>query len=115
MSLPPGDASLTLKIKKIAPHQYKIIQVDARRFLGDYGSFENLVRNKTISEKDIYSAITLEAFKTADQLKTRYDSVIWFAHLNNKTWFYVVKGKWSQRKDMNAGILPGKGFGYRPI
>ncbi|MBB3054498.1 WG repeat-containing protein [Mucilaginibacter gotjawali] len=92
---------LILKIHKVAPHKLKIAQVDARQFLTDYMVYENFVRSKTVDEKDIYSPITLAAFKTAGQLKTRYDSVIWFAHLDQKTFFYVVKGHWDMEKDIN--------------
>src|ERR1700743_2812854 len=86
--------TLTLKIYKIAPHQFKIIQADARQFLTDYIAYENFVKSKTLTDKDIYSPITLEAFNTAHQLKSQYDSVIWFSHVNQKNYFYVVKGKW---------------------
>ncbi|MDF2432089.1 MAG: hypothetical protein JWP44_1720, partial [Mucilaginibacter sp.] len=91
---------LVLKIYKVAPHELKIIQADARQFLTDYLAYENFVKSKTEAEKVTYSAITLTAFKTADQLKTRYDSVIWFAHLHNQTYFYVIKGKWNIEKDI---------------
>jgi len=102
---------LTLKIRKVSTNRYKIVQVDAKRFLADFASYENLVRTKTTSNKDIYSAITLKSFKTAQELKTRYDTVVWFAHLDNKTWFYVAKGSWvSPSRDTddhanNMGLL----------
>ncbi|HZY38551.1 MAG TPA: WG repeat-containing protein [Mucilaginibacter sp.] len=92
-SLSTWKTSLTLKIRKVSAHRYKIVQVDARRFLADFASYENLVRTKTIPDKDIYDAITLAAFKTAEQLKVRYDSVLWFDHINNQTYFYVITGK----------------------
>jgi hypothetical protein len=87
---------LNLKIRKVGLQDYKIVQVENSGFIADYEKYENLVKNKTGADKDMYSAITLAAFKTADQLKTRYDSVVWFAHLNNKTWFYVTKGPWHE-------------------
>ncbi|MBV8389829.1 MAG: YARHG domain-containing protein [Mucilaginibacter sp.] len=94
---------LTLKIHQLGPHQFKIIQVDAREFLADYFADENLIRSKIIADKDMYSPITLKAFETAKQLKSKYDSVIWFGHLNNKTYFYVVKGKWDI-EDIQRGL-----------
>lgn len=100
-SLNSKNSVITLKIHKIAPHQFKIIQVDARQFLTDYIAYENFVKSKTLDEKDIFSPITLAAFKTANQLKTRYDSVIWFAHIDKRTFFYVVKGKWNMDNDIN--------------
>jgi hypothetical protein len=59
----------------------------------DYVAFQNKIFIRITPEKDIYSPITLAAFKTAEQLKTRYDSVVWFDHVNNKTFYYVIKGK----------------------
>jgi hypothetical protein len=107
-SLDSKSSILILKIRKIAPHQFKIIQVDARRLLTDYLAYANFVRSKTVDEKDIFSPITLAAFKTAEQLKASYDSVIWFAHLDNKTFFYVVKGKWDMRKDIYERYIYSK-------
>ncbi|MDB4901926.1 MAG: hypothetical protein JWQ63_1207 [Mucilaginibacter sp.] len=100
-SLNNKNSVITLKIHKIAPHQFKIIQVDARQFLTDYAVYENFVRSNTVNEKDLFSPITLAAFKTANQLKIRYDSVIWFAHVDKRTFFYVIKGKWNMDKDIN--------------
>ncbi|MDR3697030.1 WG repeat-containing protein [Mucilaginibacter sp.] len=110
--LDPKTSVLILKIHKLAPHKLKIAQVDARQFLTDYMVYENFVRSKTVDEKDIYSTITLASFKTAAQLKARYDSVIWFAHVDQKTFFYVVKGHWDMEKDINrpkdSVIMPYK-------
>jgi hypothetical protein len=92
---------LTLKIKKIAPHQFKIIQTDTKQLLTDYLAYEDFVRNKTESDQIVFSPITVAAFKTAENLKAKYDSVIWFAHVDKKTFFYVVKGKWNMEKDIN--------------
>jgi len=91
---------LTLKIHQLGPHQFKIIQIDANEFLTDFYAYESLIRTKILSDKDLYSPITLKAFETAKQLKSKYDSVVWFAHLDNKTYFYVVKGKWDMDKDI---------------
>jgi hypothetical protein len=99
-SFEPKWSILTLKIHQLGPHQFKIIQIDAREFLADYFAYENLIRSKIIADKDMYSPITLKAFETAKELKSRYDSVIWFGHLDNKTYFYVVKGKWDKDKDI---------------
>jgi len=74
--------------------QYKIVTVKANVFFTDYIAYQNFVRSKTLSDKDIFSPITLASFKTADSLKTKYDSVIWFAHIHQRTFYYVVKGKW---------------------
>ena len=91
---------ILFKIHKISAHQFKIIQIDANKFMTDYVGYDNLVRNKTISAKDIYDPVTLKSFETAKQLKARYDSVIWFAHAEKGTFFYVVKGKWDNYKSL---------------
>jgi len=93
------QSTLKLKIRKTG-NQLKIIQADARLFMTDYLAYENDIHNSIEAEKVTYSDITLASFKTAEQLKTRYDSVIWFAHLNNKNYFYVIKGKWNSYKDI---------------
>jgi hypothetical protein len=100
-SLSDKQSVLTLTIHKVLPHKYKITVVDAKRFLADYVAYESFVRQKAMSEKDIFSPVTLAAFKTANSLKTKYDSVIWFAHVDQKTFYYVVKGKWSMERDIN--------------
>ncbi|MEO7215671.1 YARHG domain-containing protein [Mucilaginibacter sp.] len=92
-SLPVGYSSLKLLIHNIGNKQYKIYSVKTEDFRADYAKYQNKVINATVPETDLYKPITLAAFKTAEQLKARYDSVLWFQHINNKTWFYVVKGK----------------------
>lgn len=92
-SIEPRKSTLTFTIHKTGNKQYKIVKVSTDTFAGDYTAYQNLVINKTVPEKDIYSPVTLAAFKTAEQLKTRYDSVLWFDHINDKTFYYVIKGK----------------------
>jgi hypothetical protein len=99
-SIAPKITVLTFKIHKVSAHKFKITQVNANKFMSDYIAYENFVKSKTLTDKDIYSPITLQAFETAKQLKTRYDSVIWFAHVDRKNFFYVVKGKWDMSKDI---------------
>lgn len=65
----------------------------------DYLAYQNLIKSKALTDKDIYSAVTLKAFETAAQLKTKYDTVIWFAHDGAKNYFYVAKGKWEEDFD----------------
>ena len=93
-AISPQSSSLTFSIHKIAEHQYKIIKVDTKVFLNGYITYADLVRKVNPPQiPSTYSAITLVAFKTANSLKTRYDSVIWFEHIENHTYFYVIKGK----------------------
>ncbi|QKJ32278.1 YARHG domain-containing protein [Mucilaginibacter mali] len=92
-SIEEQSTTLTFKIKEVANSTFKIVDVDAKDFLGDYIGYENLVRRKTLKDADIYSPQTLAAFKVADKLKAKYDSIPWFQHVDGKTWFFVVKGK----------------------
>ena len=95
------ESLLKLTIKRTTPHQCKIQDVDAKRFLADYASYESVVRRKTMSPKDIFSPETLAAFKTAKSLKPAYDTVVWLAHVDKKTYYYVVKGKWDMDNDIH--------------
>jgi hypothetical protein len=81
---------------------FKILLVDYNKFLHDYISYEGLVKSKTLTDKDIFSPVTLQAFKTADQLKSKYDSVVWFSHVDKKTFYYVIKGKWQYNGNFNG-------------
>ncbi|EHQ27831.1 WG repeat-containing protein [Mucilaginibacter paludis] len=93
------QTTLLIKLRKVSAGQFKIVQIDARKFAGDFMVYENNIRTRNRRPEDIYAPITLKAFATAEQLKTRYDSVIWFAHIDNQTYFYVVKGKWGNESD----------------
>jgi hypothetical protein len=87
---------LILKISRSANGGYKIIQADARQFFTDFIAYENFVRSKTLKDEDIYDPLTLAAFAKAKQLLAKYDSVIWFSHIQDKTYYYVVNGKWEE-------------------
>jgi hypothetical protein len=90
-------SSIQFKLRKIAAGHFKIIQFDGRSFIHDFIAYESKIRIKQTPPQDIYSAITLAAFKTAEKLKSRYDSVMWFEHIDNKTYFYVINGKWNNK------------------
>ncbi|TWI97136.1 hypothetical protein JN11_03596 [Mucilaginibacter frigoritolerans] len=77
-SLDDNHSILILKIYKTKHYKLKIIQADTRKFFADYLTYETYVKNNTHVDNLFYSALTLASFKTADQLKTRYDSVLWF-------------------------------------
>jgi len=94
-------SSIQFKLRKISEGHFKIIQFDGRGFINDLVAYENKIQIIDGYDKVVYSPITLEAFKTAQTLRTKYDSVIWFAHLDAKTYYYVVKGKWDEEKDIN--------------
>ncbi|MES2808512.1 MAG: WG repeat-containing protein, partial [Bacteroidota bacterium] len=94
--LPSQPTKLTLKILKVGDHQYKITEVDGRLFFTQLIAYQNFIKTKTLSDEDIYSPLTLKAFASANQLKTRYDSVVWFSHVKQQTYFYVVNGEWDQ-------------------
>jgi hypothetical protein len=104
--LPSKYSTLILKVKKNDSKRFKITQVDAKSFVMDLMAYENHIRTRMIKETDIYSPITLRAFATAAQLKVKYDSVIWFAHIKQQTYFYVVKGKWDMYESRLSGLKP---------
>jgi len=100
-SMPDKQTTLSLTIHKLLPGSYKISAIDGQVFLKSYLAYEDDVKAKFPYVQQVtYSAGTLEAFKIATTLKPRYDSVVWFAHLGGKPYFYVIKGKW----DESAGI-----------
>ncbi|MFC0516707.1 WG repeat-containing protein [Mucilaginibacter angelicae] len=88
-------SSLTFTIQKNEYNRYKIYQVDGTSFMTDYMAYKSSAWQKNYSDKEIYSPATLKAFADASNLKTRYDSVVWFSHIKDQTYFYVVKGKWN--------------------
>jgi YARHG domain/WG containing repeat len=92
-SLEDNHSVLILKIYKTAHYKLKIIQADTRKFFDDYVNYETYVKNSIHIDDVVYSDLTLASFKTADQLKTRYDSILWFEHVDDKTFYYVIKGK----------------------
>ena len=101
-------SELVFRIRKTAAEEYKIMQVDAKQFLGDYIAYENLIRTRTLTDADIYSPVTLASFKVADELKKQYDSVIWFSHIKNETWYYVTNGKWFFNEVQTDAVVPYK-------
>jgi len=92
LNIQDKTSTLSLKIKKTASNTFKIVDVDADQLLKDYIGFENLVRSKILTDADIYSPQTLAAFKVAEGLKAKYDSIPWFQHMGDKTYYFVVKG-----------------------
>lgn len=87
-------SSLTFTIQKEENNKYRIYQVDGTSFMTDYMAFKSSAWQKNYSDKEIYSPVTLKAFADANNLKSKYDSIIWFSHIKDQTYFYVVKGKW---------------------
>lgn len=89
---PAKLSTITFTVHKLNDGGFKIISVSADRFRRDYLAYQKKIAGKSLANKDVYEPITLAAFKTAEQLKTRYDSVLWFEHVNKQTYFYVIKG-----------------------
>jgi hypothetical protein len=81
-------------IQKTGLHQYKILKLDGRDFIIANQNYSNYVEENRYPDKDVYAPATLNAFKEAASLRTKYDSVVWFSHLNGKNLFYVINGKW---------------------
>lgn len=91
-SIASGLSSITFTIHKANGTQFKIYRVNAKSFGDDYVAYQLKVFSKFKPAHDVYSPLTIAAFKTAEKLKSKYDSIPWFQHINNKTFFYVVKG-----------------------
>ena len=89
----PKASALKFKIRKVSAHVYKIVQVDTVKFASDYIAYQNVITGRDRDWTMVYSDITLASFKVAAQLKGKYDSVLYFDHLGNKTYYYVAKGK----------------------
>lgn len=87
-------SSLTLTIQKDEDKKYRIYAVDGTGFMKDYLAYQSSAWQKNYTDKEIYSPVTLKAFADASNLYAKYDSVIWFGHIKNQTYFYVIKGKW---------------------
>lgn len=93
----PGAAShINFTLHKVDGKQYKIVAAKVDDFASDYALYQNKVINATVPETQLFSAETLAAFRVAATLKTRYDSVPWFQHVDKKAWFYVIKGKMAE-------------------
>ncbi|TFF40384.1 YARHG domain-containing protein [Mucilaginibacter psychrotolerans] len=92
-SLPDAASHINFTLHKVAGETYKIVGVKADDFASDYALYQNKVINATVPETDLYSPETLAAFKVAKQLQTKYDSVLWFQHVDKKAWYFVIKGK----------------------
>ncbi|RFZ92169.1 YARHG domain-containing protein [Mucilaginibacter conchicola] len=91
--IPESTTTLTFTLHKTGPQQFKIFKVDAAKLAATYTAFQNNIINLTVPEEKLFSPQTLAAFKIAESLKSRYDSILWFQQINNKPWFYVTKGK----------------------
>lgn len=87
-----------LKIRKTGSGQYAIMELDGKTFVRDYLAYDRKF-NKSDQriDKTVYDPLTLAAFKAAESLKSRYDTVVWFQHINKQTYFFVAKGKWNLR------------------
>jgi len=99
-------SSISIKIRKVSGTQLKIVQIDAKKLISDYKDYAALIKSKTsinqdMINSDLFEPKTIAAFKTAEQLKSKYDSVIWFTYNNDKTYYYVLKGKWDLYKDLD--------------
>jgi hypothetical protein len=95
----PANSFVIFTIHKIADNKFKIVQVTARHLLDDYIAYEKKIKLLNIQDKDLYSPITLAAFAEAVKLKSRYDSVIYFEHIDNQTYYFVARGSFPKRYD----------------
>lgn len=105
-SLAGQTTKLTLRVKRVAQDTYKITDVDNKAFYADYLSYENDVRQKTLTDKDIYTPETLAAFLMADSLKAHYDTIPWFQHVDGLTYYFVATGKLNAEKMAYKDTVP---------
>jgi len=91
-SLAGGQSSLSLRLQQDRGGKYLVIQADVRKFLSDYERYEMQVKRQA-GDEDIYHLVSRMAYKNSEKLKTRYDTVMWFDHVNYQTYYYVIKGK----------------------
>jgi hypothetical protein len=98
--MPVKESKLSFTIKKIDKTTCKFYYVENAVFFKDYYAYKDAVLKNDGGIDIKWNPITLASFNAAKQLKSKYDSVIWLAYLNNKTFFYVVKGKWDMYKDL---------------
>jgi len=94
---------LKVRMRRVSGDNYKIVQVDASQMAVDYMNFRrfpsmNIFRPDT----ERYGETTMKAFATAKSLKAKYDTVIWFAHMGDNTYYYVVNGQW----DLEQNFYP---------
>ncbi|MDB4927313.1 MAG: hypothetical protein JWR23_3369 [Mucilaginibacter sp.] len=90
----PKPSFLILTLRKTNTNQFKISQADVKQFITDYTAYINFVeKDEILKQAASFDPITLASLKTASHLKTNYDSVVWFQHINDKTYYFVVKGK----------------------
>ena len=91
---PDYPASLNITLRKDGKNRFMITEINGEELFSNFVAFENAIRTKMHSEDEIFSEQTLLAFKKADQLKSKYDSVLWFSYVNDKPFYYVINGKW---------------------
>lgn len=92
--LPDFKSSVNITLQKRGKNNFRIIAFNAEDIFTDFVAFENAIRSSIHPDKDIYSPVTLNAFKGAEQLKGKYDTVVWFSYIDNKPFYYVANGEW---------------------
>ncbi len=94
----PGKTSLYMTLRETSPGEFKILRIDGRVFFEDYLAFENTIHVRDTPVQLLFDKLTLTAFANAEKLKSRYDSVLYFEHINNRTYFYVAKGHFRDKR-----------------
>jgi hypothetical protein len=104
---PAESSSIAVRICRVSPNIYKITDVDAKWILDRYISYQSVIKktDDTTDFKITYNKLTQEAFKSAHELKKRYDSVLWFDHVNGQNYFYVIKGSMAGLSFMRGDVM----------
>ena len=91
-------SQIIFTLKKNTGNQFVITSATIAEFASDYIAYENYINSKTVKETDIFSQQTLQAFETAESIKLKYDTVLWFSYVNDRTYLYVANGEWNMWK-----------------
>jgi hypothetical protein len=92
-------ASLVFLVRKNQAGHLRVVKVENNNFTKGYLAYQQNVKYRKHIDDTHYDVTTLKAFADANKLKSKYDSVVWFAHVNDQVYFYVVNGKWEDGED----------------
>jgi hypothetical protein len=85
--------SLVLKPKD---KSYVIQKIDADEFYKTFADIRNQITWDVEIKEETEKRVSI--YTKAKELQQHYDSVVWFTHYGDATYFYVVKGVWNVDK-----------------
>jgi hypothetical protein len=105
---PSFKSQVTIMIRTLSPGHFQITNIDGRHLIANYRDYKLKLNTTDESQKIVYSPSTLEAFKNIQKLKSRYDSVLWFAHAKRDIYYYVIKGFLDEEYNLHTSHNKGK-------